>query len=220
MKYLKLTDAELIFTLKTKTQIERNLTVEIIELLIEVERRKIYLEMGFGNLLDFCIQELKYSESSAYRRIAAARLMQEIPEIKESLSVGTLNIASVAQAQTFIQREKKYNHKSYSTEEKREFISGLENKSKRECEVIFAKIAPEMPKPEKVRPISEDKIEITLVVDQKLLKKLDELKFKYSHQKPGANYSEIIEAMADQLLKVELKRNALLNREVIRSNKV
>ncbi len=176
MKYFKFADSDLISILKIKSESERKLTVEIIELLMEVDRRKIYLEIGFGSLLDFCVQELKYSESSAFRRIAAARLMQEVPEIRESLSLGTLNIAMVAQAHTFIRREKKYNHKSYSAEEKRELISSLENKSKRECEMIFTEISPELPAPERLRQLTPDITAITLTVDQKLLEKLQQLK--------------------------------------------
>ncbi len=214
MKNLKLSDSELVASLKSKSQMERNLTVDIIELLAEVDRRKLYLELGFASLLEFCVKELKYSESSAYRRISTARLLKDIPEIKESISSGLLNLATVAQAHTFMRQNRKYNGIKYSVQEKQDFISLLEGKSKKECEIIFSEISPDLPKAETVRQIAKDKTEITLVVDRELLEKLEQLKFAYSHVAPGASYAEIIGIMADRLMKIGLgKESSMTNKK-------
>ncbi len=69
-------------TLSQKCIDERKITLEIIELLEEIDRRKLYLLRGFGSLLEYCVKELKYSESSAYRRISAMRVVHDLPETK------------------------------------------------------------------------------------------------------------------------------------------
>ena len=133
MKFQTVNNEELVSILKSKAQTERNLTLEIIELLEELDTRKLHLKMGFGSLLEFCVKELKYSESAAYRRISAMRVVREVPQAKTSLMSGALNIATLSQAQTFLNQEKKYNNKSYSKTEKLDLIVSLENKTKREC---------------------------------------------------------------------------------------
>jgi hypothetical protein len=207
MNIKNLKDQELLSTLKNKTQIERNLTLEIIELLEEVDRRKLHLEIGFGSLLDFCVKELKYSESAAYRRISAMRVAKEVPEVKKSIAEGSLNLVNIAQAQTFFNQERKYNHKIYTQEEKKVLVLNLENKSKRECEKILIEKSPELPKQEKVRPVSKEQSQITITVDQKLMDKLEKIKSKYSHINPNPTYAELFELMADKLLQTNKHRS-------------
>lgn len=96
-----LKNEQLLEVLYKKSADERKLTLEIIELLEEVEHRSLPLEKGYGSLLEFCVHELKYSESAAYRRISALRITKELPQVKQSIQNGTLNLVTVTQAQTF-----------------------------------------------------------------------------------------------------------------------
>lgn len=75
---------ESLSALQQKSLAERRTTLEVIELLQEVERRSLHLQRGYGSLLEFCMKELKYSESAAYRRICAMRVMKDIPQVKKS----------------------------------------------------------------------------------------------------------------------------------------
>ncbi|MGE0633651.1 MAG: HNH endonuclease [Pseudobdellovibrionaceae bacterium] len=199
-KYGKLSNSEMVQTLKSKSQTERNLTVEVIELLEEMESRKYYLELGFDSLMDFCIKELKYSESAAYRRVSAMRASREVPEIKQSIQEGTLNLVNVTQAQTLFRAEAK-NNNAYSKEEKRILLKSLENKSKREAEKIIANESPLLMVQEKVRAIGENKTQMTLVLEEALMEKLDKIKSLTSHKNPNPTYSELIDMLADFALK-------------------
>lgn len=96
-----LSNDEIENALRAKAAAERRLTLEVIELLEEVDRRKLHVERGFGSLLEYCVRELKYSESSAYRRISAMRVVRDVPEVKSALQNGALNLNTVAQAQNF-----------------------------------------------------------------------------------------------------------------------
>src|SRR5258708_2037120 len=59
---------------------ERAASVELLLHLSEVDRRQLFLEIGYSSLYDYVIQELKYSEGATYRRLQAMRLIRDIPE--------------------------------------------------------------------------------------------------------------------------------------------
>lgn len=157
----QLNNEQLIQTLQRKSLEERKLTLEIIELLEEVDRRALHLKKGYGSLLEFCIQEFKYSESAAYRRISAMRMTKELPQVKASIESGRLNLMTVAQAHTFFRHEKKYQSKDYSQSEKLSVLHSLENKSKRETEKILLAKSPNLPKPEIIKQVSETETRLT-----------------------------------------------------------
>jgi hypothetical protein len=62
---------------------EREITLNLLHHLREVERRSLFIELGYSSFLEFCVSELKYSVESAKRRISAMRLLKELPEIEE-----------------------------------------------------------------------------------------------------------------------------------------
>jgi hypothetical protein len=60
---------------------ERKLTTQVLWHLNEIQRRRLYAEHGYGSLFEYTVQCLGYSEAAAGRRIAAMRLLVEVPEI-------------------------------------------------------------------------------------------------------------------------------------------
>lgn len=92
--------------LKYLVRTERNLLTTILDHLAEVRRRRIYTELGYSSLFNYCTKELNYSESAAVRRIQALKLTEELPEIKDKLNSGALNLSTISLAQTFFQKEK------------------------------------------------------------------------------------------------------------------
>ena len=215
-----LTDNQLESSLKQKCLEERKLTLEIIELLEELDRRKLYLRRGFASLLEYCVKELKYSESSAYRRISAMRVVRDVPETKTAIETGTLNLVTVAQAQTFFRSEAK-NKKIYSKDDKQKLLTQLHHKSSRQAEKVLLQISPESVSQEKVRQVTADKTQITLTISDDLMQKLDRLKALLSHRQPNCNYAELIETLADMaLLKLDPQTKAMKMAKVTRAAKV
>ena len=203
-KYIHISDDDLELKIKSKSQAERNLTVEVIELLDEIEARKIYLRRGYGSLIEYCIKELKYSESSSYRRISAMRLARELPEVKLSIESGDLNLVTVSQVQTFFRAEEK-NKKTYSKESKAQLLAKLQNKSSRETEKLLFDISPDISPSmlrmkNRLRVAGPDKTQVTLIMSNELLAKLDRIKNLVSHKIPDANYVDVINYMADLTL--------------------
>ena len=114
----KLSDDHLLSQTKTLVQKERKLNIEILQHLQEIESRKLYLERGFSSLFDYAVRELGYGEGSAYRRIKAMKLCQDIPETKHQIESGQLNLSTASQLQNFFEKQKrksKINLKNQST---------------------------------------------------------------------------------------------------------
>lgn len=209
-----LTNIELEDRLRTKSIEERKLTIEIIELLEEVDRRKLHLKHGYGSLIEYCIKELKYSESSAYRRISAMRVVREVPNVKIAIQDGKLNLNTIAQAQTFFKSEAKQN-KPYTKEAKQNILALLQYKSTRQAERLLVEISPENApvKTETVRAVAEDRTQITLTVNRELADKLDKLKNMLSHKIPSGRYTELIEHLADlALIKYDIHQEKIEKR--------
>jgi hypothetical protein len=194
--YSQLSNHDFIELLRAKSQAERALNVEVIDLLEEMERRRLYLEMGFGSLMEYCVKDLRYSESAAYRRIAAMRVSRELPEVKKALTEGTLNLMSVTQAQTLFSAEAK-NSNTYSTNAKRNLLKSLENKSKREVEKILIEESPVALVKEQIKVHSSESFRVQSIIPNDLMKKLERVKSLTTHKNPNPSFAELINLLAD-----------------------
>lgn len=197
----------LIIELKDKVKEERKLLNEILELLSEVSARRLYLDLAYPSLFEFCVKELGYSTSAAFRRIEAMRLLKSLPvenqaEIKNKISEGSLNLTHLSRIQNFFKMEAKEN-KSYCSEEKTRILNSLENKSKLEMERELVRLSPQTipSKPEKVKHLTEDKVSVTLTLDSELLEKIQKLKKLKSHLKADMTTAELLNLLVDKEIK-------------------
>lgn len=93
--------------LKELVKKERALNVEIIRKLREVEDSKEFARMGYENMHEYCIGELKYSGAAADRRVKSMRLIRSEPQVENKLVSGEINLTTAAHIQrTFVQAEK------------------------------------------------------------------------------------------------------------------
>src|SRR5205085_172963 len=74
-------------------------------------------------------------------------------------------------------------------------------KSKRETERILVSLAPEAPCPDRVRPVSADRSELKITVDEALLGKLKRVRELTAHKNPNPSYNELLHQMADLVLR-------------------
>src|SRR5437868_12891 len=99
-------DKSLLENLHRLVRNEREVTLQILHHLREVERRSLYAKLSYSSLFEYCTQELKYSAGNAHRRISSMRLLKELPELEAKIENGTLNLSVLAQAQSFFKQEK------------------------------------------------------------------------------------------------------------------
>ena len=102
-----MTDDQLLLQTKNLVQKERQINIQVLQHLQEIESRKLYLKRSFSSLFEYAVKELGYSESSAYRRIKAMKLCKELPETKLKMAKGELNLCTVSRLQTVFEKQEK-----------------------------------------------------------------------------------------------------------------
>ena len=208
---IKLTQEELVVRTKKLVQQERKVLIEILHHLLVINNKKIYLQMGFKSLFDFCTKQLGYSEGAAYRRIQAMRLLNDVPEVKEKVINGSVNLTHLAQVQKVAANEKKQNQKIISKAQKVELLNKIENKSTRQSEVVLREFSPLAVKPESQRVISSTDTEIKFIADQELMNKIEELKNLLSHKHINPSFNELLHSVTEMALIEVKRRKKILN---------
>jgi hypothetical protein len=74
-------DDAVIINLENLVKNEREVIVDILDHLNEIEKRELHLKLGFPSLFAYATTRLRYSEPAASRRINTARAMREYPEL-------------------------------------------------------------------------------------------------------------------------------------------
>ncbi len=196
-----LDNGTLIEEIRKAAKNEQDLTLQVIELISEINRRKIFLKLGFSSLFDFVTKDLGYEPSSAMRRIQAARAISEIPELREKIADKSLSLSVVSQGQNFLNKKASDSGKKISIAEKTELFKKLENKSTREAEKELFKMAPELclKSKEQEKVLSEHLTELRFVIDAETKQKMDELKLWMSHQNPDMTQAQFFKVMIEKL---------------------
>lgn len=97
-----LSDSELMTQTQAAARREKAATLELLEHLLEVERRGTALAQGFGSMFEYVHRGLGYSEGAADERVAAMRLLRRVPEAKEMFATQKLSLTTAAKVQTFV----------------------------------------------------------------------------------------------------------------------
>jgi hypothetical protein len=201
-RLINLDSGTLILDLKKLVTDERKLKTDILHYLWVVQQRRIFAEMGFPSLFEFCTKHLGYTEAESQRRISAARLLGELPEIDQKINEGRLSLSSLSMAQSLFRQEAK-GYQTFSKDKKIEVIKALENKSVRECEKEILKYSSKkdlFQKREKIKPLSDDFVQISFSAPKAFVEKLEKLKGLRSHKKPGASIYELFNDLLDEVI--------------------
>src|SRR5262249_48776933 len=148
-------------------QQEDKLGLKIIECLREAEKRMLYCKYA-GSLWNYATQVLKLSDGNASIKINAMRLGRDNPIAREKIESGELSIVNAAKVSSFLRQENKAGN-TYTPEQRREVIESVCGLSQSRCDLALLARAPETVPAEKVRPLTETKTELKIVVDQKTM---------------------------------------------------
>jgi 5-methylcytosine-specific restriction endonuclease McrA len=75
---------------------ERAAQVDFLLHLEEFDRRRAYLDAGFGSLWDYCLRVLHLREGAAGRRIGAMRILRRFPSLEPALRDGRLCLSTAS----------------------------------------------------------------------------------------------------------------------------
>jgi len=121
---------------------ERRLKVRILLYLREIDRRKIYLEEGYPSMFSFCTEHMRYSESTAVRRIKAERALGRSKRVIPMLLSGEMTVTGLSKIESICKPD--------NTEKILEQAAGC---SCRELDLLRARHNPQEPSPERVKPV-------------------------------------------------------------------
>jgi hypothetical protein len=212
-------NAVLLKELKQHVAREREILMIVLAYLREVDDRKLHLEMGFGDFHVFCEKELGYSSGSAYRRIAAMRLIAAVPEAESELESGALGLENASRAQRQFGREDKRRRKigkpKLSRAAKQGIVESLLGKSVKEGDALLSEALPGVAEAavEKMKPLPGKKTLIQFVASPELMGKLEELKGRLAHSNFEGRMDVLIERLADQALE-KLRPKAAIRAKV------
>ncbi|RZJ25244.1 MAG: DUF222 domain-containing protein, partial [Flavobacterium sp.] len=167
---LKKTDDEILmskFSVLVKT--ERKITFQILLHIIEIERRKLYLRLGFESMYSYLIRAHGYSGGSAQRRIQSAALLKDLPEIGESIEEGRVNLTQLNQVQLMVKKKEESTQHKISSESKKEIVAAIESLTNFETELFLSK-ALEMPvqDAEISRPQRDESLRLEITLSKKV----------------------------------------------------
>jgi 5-methylcytosine-specific restriction endonuclease McrA len=77
----KLSDSDFIDQMESNAGVEHSSTIKMLHFINDLERRKLFLDLGYSSVFDYCVRRIKYSSSQAGRRIQAARCCRRYPEL-------------------------------------------------------------------------------------------------------------------------------------------
>jgi hypothetical protein len=124
-------------TLLKLVKTERKIQTEVLDHLQIINEKKIFLNFGHDSLLRYCVKELGYSESAAYRRIKAVRATSELPELKKEIHAGNLNLSQISQAQGLFENYKKETKTKIAKDKKLELFNQIKCQSSFNSEKIL-----------------------------------------------------------------------------------
>lgn len=191
-----LSDQQLLENTKNLATKEREIIVEVLQHLLEVNFRKLF-SPRYKSLFEYATKELGYSEDQAARRISAMRLLKEVPQIETEISNGKLNLTTLGLAQTHFRNE------ATPTKEKAEILKSIEGKSTREVmrELVCRSSEPDRLRPETVKPVSETTNELTIYLKDEELEKISTLKGRFAHKHPHLSNSDLVKMLLDLALR-------------------
>jgi hypothetical protein len=192
MELNQLGDKQLIESTERSLQTSREAEVEILRHFREIETRRLWVHAG--SLYKFLANEFHLTDDQIYPRLQAMRLMTAIPEVEQRLEDGQLSVTNALKAQRVFTSESK--QRKVPLEERREVLESLQNISTRAADKVLAEKYPAAQAlPEKVKPVAKNQNLIQFYVDDEMLRQIDELKAKYSHQMPSGKMEDLIKIL-------------------------
>lgn len=165
MNLKHLTDKTLLSDLKMLVANERIFLTKILHHLWEVDARKLYSDLGYPTPFEYARKELGYSDAAAGRRIQAARLIKQHPQVEKKIESGEISLSNAASAQ------RTFSQNNISDPNKRnEILKQIENKTSKECEKTLLSFLPTIPLPrDSEKPITPTMTQLKITVSDETL---------------------------------------------------
>jgi len=197
MNFRQMTDQKLVHTAKVLCKKEREINAEIIEALIEIQRRELHLKdaKGKGSLFVYARDVLGLPNSNAQGKIDAVALSKSVPDMKKKIETGELTMTCVKQVSAHLRTEQRETGKKVEDSVIETLVKGAsEKKNKREAEIYLAKksSSPWKPIQETAKVVPGGRMVLQLEVDEDTLELFEQIRMLLSHHKneKGTHFSK------------------------------
>lgn len=162
----------------------------------------------------------KLSETIAYQRLAALRLIEVVPLAQEALLNNEVNSSTLAEVQSFINKTEKANESKMPNSEKENLVKEIKGKTLKETKELLGDKNPEFNLPPDREKLMTSKLTLLQIkVDAETMAVIAELKSLLSHQVPDGNLKDILKIMAETSLE-QIKKRKGINEKTSKNNKV
>ena len=203
----RLSDQELVAQVAHLASAERGSTASLIAHLAELYGRRLHERAGFSSLFIFCTEALRLSESEAYDRMKAAKVVRRFPAVLGMLTAGEITLTTIRLLSPHL------THGNY-----RELFAAAAGKGKRQVQELLAQRFPEpdvpaavwrLPSnsgaftpvpPPLIRPLSPGRYQITFTASAETREALELAQDLLRHAIPSGDPAQIIARALDLLV--------------------
>ena len=165
---------------------------ELLSLLIEMDEKKMFYQLGFSGMFNYCLTALKFSESQSGYFSQVAKKAKVVPELKKAIVEGGLSLSKARRITSVINSE---NHSLW--------IEKAKQLSQKELEREVCEVNPRSIR-DKVKPLSQNRHEIRASLSDNVAKKLERARDLLS-RKVGKVVA--LEEVFDAILNTYLEKN-------------
>ena len=136
-------DSDLLARMPVLVLTERAASVEVIEHLIEIDKRRLYLEQACASLYAYCMR-LGYSEEGTAKRVRVTRLARQLPQVLDELRSGALHLTGLSLLAKYL-----------TADNAEALLAEARGRSKRELELVIARWFPRPGVEQRIQPVLE-----------------------------------------------------------------
>ncbi|MDG0816003.1 HNH endonuclease [Bdellovibrio svalbardensis] len=202
MNLRNLNQTELDQRMKTLAQRERDVLCEILLTIKEIDGRRMYLELGFPSLFDYLTKSVGYSEGSAQRRIDAARLLQEVPEMAPKIQSGEIKLSQVSLVQKAAREVVRTQSVKVNPNDKMMLLKQISSLNRSESELQVASFF-DLPVRQNshTRVQADESVRVELTLSRELHDKIKQAQELLSHSLPSGDLVAFLEFVSDKVIK-------------------
>lgn len=185
--------------IRSIVQRERDALHELITELCGFDRIRGYQDLGYRSLFDYLTKGVGYSAGAAQRRIDAARLSKDVPDLGERLQSGALDLRHITIVSKAVRQAGK--KRKISVLEKRNIIDQIEG----QCEAGAQKAVAEFFDLEVItetrRSVQKNEsVRYEITVTREVAEMIDRAQALISHAVPSRNLADFLEYVSQRII--------------------
>lgn len=144
-------DTSLLADLTALVATDRQTVASLLAHLAEVDARKLYRPAAYSTMHEYCVDALRMSDDSAYKRVRAARAARRFPQLFAAIADGRLHVSGVALLAPHL-----------TDDNVDALVVEATHRRKADLEVIVARLAPRPDAPDALRPLTSGPAKLAL----------------------------------------------------------